>query len=266
MGYTVIPPSQSNQAGMKLFFISLAILASQSVFGLQEASGNLRRPVLGDSLQGSRGASDQSICNQAGPIDIVFVLDGSGSVEALERNRGRFSDKIDFVKQVTKNLNLGPGATRVAVVQYGDFEFKVEIPFTDSASRLNFDSIVYQAETKKDVGTRTGRAIEFATQELIQKFARKNAKTKMIVVTDAKSEDYVDEAANEARNKGIEMIAVGFSKNTRWTSAKICTLDALEFCQLQDIANDPDEGHLFMGGIGNNYEYLVQQVSAAACR
>merc|ERR1712014_404432 len=249
MGYTVIPPSQSNQAGMKLFFISLAILASQSVFGLQEASGNLRRPVLGDSLQGSRGASsrgassrgasDQSNCDQAGPIDIVFVLDGSGSVEALERNRGRFSDKIDFVKQVTKNLNLGPGATRVAVVQYGDFEFKVEIPFTDSASGLNFDSIVYQAETKKDVGTRTGRAIEFATQELIQKLARK---------------------------KGIEMIAVGFSKNTRWTSAKICTLDALEFCQLQDIANDPDEGHLFMGGIGNNYEYLVQQVSAAACR
>ena len=40
--YTVIPPSQSNQAGMKLFFISLAILASQSVFGLQEASGNGR--------------------------------------------------------------------------------------------------------------------------------------------------------------------------------------------------------------------------------
>lgn len=58
--------------------------------------------------------SNSSLITDANGRDIVFLLDGS------DDSQQKFPDIIDFVKRITKHLNVDINKDRMAVVQYSD--------------------------------------------------------------------------------------------------------------------------------------------------
>lgn len=68
------------------------------------------------------------------PADLIFVLDGSGS-EGLQN----FNRQLQFVSNFTKQFEIGPDHTRVALVSFGTAvhnEFYLN-QHTDNTSVLN---------------------------------------------------------------------------------------------------------------------------------
>ena len=200
--------------------------------------------------------SPKHICQKSGPLDIVLVMDGSESV-----GHSQFMEELNFLKDITSKMHLGPQYTRVALVQYSD-SFNVEFNFIDNESDLKS---AFEAVEHQNGGTRTGQAIRFAYKNVIKNHARSYASVKMVVVTDGFSEDQPKRAANEMRANGVEMVAVGFTQNQRIPDSKQCTMDSLFYCELTDIANKPSENFVFMGGNGNRYKSLIEGVTYAAC-
>lgn len=68
------------------------------------------------------------------PADIIFVLDGSGS-----EGSQNFQRQLNFVSNFTKQFQIGPNNTRVALVSFGTSvhnEFFLN-QYTDNVTLLN---------------------------------------------------------------------------------------------------------------------------------
>lgn len=59
---------------------------------------------------GSRRPARCSV--SARPLDLVFILDSSGSL------RNKFQDEIDVIRRIVGHVTVGPKATRVMLVQF----------------------------------------------------------------------------------------------------------------------------------------------------
>ena len=57
-----------------------------------------------------------SVCPKASTLDIIFVLDGSGSVGSKN-----FDDVKYWVKEVSRDLHITDGITRIEVIQYSGY-------------------------------------------------------------------------------------------------------------------------------------------------
>ena len=57
-----------------------------------------------------------SDCPNASTLDIIFVLDGSGSV-----GKENFDDVKDWVKKVSEGFNISKEETSIGVIQYSGF-------------------------------------------------------------------------------------------------------------------------------------------------
>lgn len=93
-------------------------------------------------------------------VDLVFVLDNSGSV-GLEN----FVKVKDFVKSVIDFFNIGPDGTHVAVVTYDtetQIEFKLLEYFTKNELRNAVDDIEYNGFL-----TYTGEALNTVRQQVL---------------------------------------------------------------------------------------------------
>ena len=124
----------------------------------------------------------KEFCFKADPVDVVFVVDGSGSVGLTQ-----FMQELNFLRSVSAAMHLGPDKTRIALVQYSS-SYKVEFDFISDPTQVvgAFANIVYQGG-----GTRTGAAINFAYNNVIVPGARPGVEVKMVVVTDGRSGDDV---------------------------------------------------------------------------
>lgn len=49
---------------------------------------------------------------QAAPLDLVFILDSSGSL------KNKFQDEIDVIRRIVKHVTIGDTATRVMLIQF----------------------------------------------------------------------------------------------------------------------------------------------------
>lgn len=49
---------------------------------------------------------------RAAPLDLVFILDSSGSL------KNKFQDEIDVIRRIVKHVTIGETATRVMLVQF----------------------------------------------------------------------------------------------------------------------------------------------------
>jgi uncharacterized protein YegL len=151
--------------------------------------------------------------SNAGPIDVVFVLDGSGSVK-----EDPFYEVVEWLRSVASALDVGPSATRVAVTQYSS-EQDVEFNFISNPSQLvnAFNGIEYM----DGKGTHTGVAIAHAYDEVLRN-ARGGVRRVMVVVTDGKSSDDPSTEADALRDRNIDVLAVGFVKYKEEQLEDIC--------------------------------------------
>ncbi|XP_074867509.1 matrilin-4 isoform X2 [Carettochelys insculpta] len=167
---------------------------------------------------------------KTGPLDMVFVIDSSRSVRPFE-----FETMRRFMIDIIHNLEVGPNATRVGVIQYSSqvqniFSLKTFFKRADMEKAIN--SIVPLAQ-----GTMTGLAIQYAMNVAftVQEGARplhKKIPRVAVIVTDGRPQDRVTEVAAQARDAGIEIYAVGVQR--------------ADMNSLRAMASHPLEEHVFL--------------------
>uniref|UniRef100_A0A915IWL3 VWFA domain-containing protein n=1 Tax=Romanomermis culicivorax TaxID=13658 RepID=A0A915IWL3_ROMCU len=148
-------------------------------------------------------------------LDLLFILDGSASVEAVN-----FVKTLNFVKNVVARLPIGAQETAVGVIQFtllgannNDVEgFKPRNEITLNSIQNRDQLIKKIGEIKYIEGcTLTNQAIwEGFKQFTIH--GRKQVPKVMVVITDGKSSEKIDEAANNAHRAGITIISVGVGR------------------------------------------------------
>uniref|UniRef100_H9GBD9 VWFA domain-containing protein n=1 Tax=Anolis carolinensis TaxID=28377 RepID=H9GBD9_ANOCA len=161
------------------------------------------------------------------PTDIVFLIDGSGSI-----NKADFERMKQFVSETTKRLSGRD--TRFALIQFSDrylehFNFNSEDP----------EQLVLHIH---QVGgwTETATAIRRVVRELFtsQKGSRNGATRILIVITDGVKTDRLQysQVIPEAKQAGIIRYAIGVGDAFSSPDAKR---------ELDDIASEPKAEHIF---------------------
>ncbi|KAK5853916.1 hypothetical protein PBY51_015031 [Eleginops maclovinus] len=193
-------------------------------------------------------AQDEEIrsCRTA-PCDLVFILDGSWSVEDVN-----FELIKHWLVNITSSFNIGQKFTQVGVVQYSDDPI-IEIPlgkhFSSKELIKAMESIDYMGGN-----TRTGTAIKFATDKVFGFSERGPAGISRIavVLTDGKSQDEVLKAAEAARKKGVILFAIGVGSET-------------EESELNDIANKPYSKYVFSVEDYKGISRIIQIIRQKLC-
>ena len=170
-------------------------------------------------------------CSSKG-IDLVFVLDGSGSVGATD-----FMTSKTFVNDIVDFFEIGSENTRVGVIQYSssvNIEFHLN-QYTDKMSiQQAIANISYMGGS-----TETERALNVMVDE---GFSVTNGARELeigiprvaVVITDGQSQgpDRVRVPADRAREEGIQIFAVGVTSN-------------INEAELNAIANKPNDTYVF---------------------
>ncbi|KAJ8358583.1 hypothetical protein SKAU_G00151080, partial [Synaphobranchus kaupii] len=171
------------------------------------------------------GVADQKC--KAGPVDLVFIIDSSRSVRPHE-----FETMRKFMINIIHTLDVGADATRVGVVQYSSqlqnvFSLKAFSKMEDMVKAIN--EIIPLAQ-----GTMTGLAIKYAMNVAFsaEEGARPRVPHVAVIVTDGRPQDRVAEVAAAAREKGIEIYAVGVAR--------------ADMGSLRAMASLPHEDHVFL--------------------
>ncbi|XP_068613230.1 collagen alpha-1(XXI) chain-like [Brachionichthys hirsutus] len=193
-------------------------------------------------------AQDEDLrsCRTA-PCDLVFILDGSWSVEDVN-----FEIVKRWLVNIATNFNIGQKFTQVGVVQYSD-DPVLEIALGKYSSNKDLikamESIEYMGGN-----TRTGAAIKFATEKLFGLSERGPAGISRIavVLTDGKSQDEVLKAAEAARKKGVILFAIGVGPGT-------------EEAELRDIANKPFSTYVFSVEDYKAISRIIQVIRQKLC-
>ncbi|XP_070771826.1 collagen alpha-1(XXI) chain isoform X3 [Enoplosus armatus] len=181
------------------------------------------------------------------PCDLVFILDGSWSVEDVS-----FEIVKRWLVNITTSFNIGQKFTQVGVVQYSD-DPVLEIPLGKYSSNKDLikamESIEYMGGN-----TRTGTAIKFATDKLFGLSERGPLGISRIavVLTDGKSQDEVLKAAEAARKKGVILFAIGVGSET-------------EDAELRDIANKPFSTYVFSVEDYKGISRIIQVIRQKLC-
>lgn len=143
---------------------------------------------------------------------MVIALDSSGSI-----GRENYYTMLDFTKELVASLNIGRQHTLVGLETFSNgVEVKFNLnDFQNKLDVVNAISFPYNGGT-----TNTAEALNIMTEAQFspQGGDRSQIRNVGIIITDGESNDRVSTFAKavEARNQGIDLIAVGIN-------IKVCT-------------------------------------------
>uniref|UniRef100_A0A3Q3XIQ4 VWFA domain-containing protein n=1 Tax=Mola mola TaxID=94237 RepID=A0A3Q3XIQ4_MOLML len=159
---------------------------------------------------------------KSGPVDLVFLIDSSRSVRPHE-----FETMRKFMIDILNTLDIGLNATRVGVVQYSSQVLQLLASL--DAMVKNINQIIPLAQ-----GTMTGLAIRYVMNAAFtaEEGDRPKVPNVAVIVTDGRPQDRVAEVAAEARERGIEIYAVGVAR--------------ADMTSLRAMASPPFEDHVFL--------------------
>uniref|UniRef100_A0A674KAB7 VWFA domain-containing protein n=1 Tax=Terrapene triunguis TaxID=2587831 RepID=A0A674KAB7_9SAUR len=140
-------------------------------------------------------------CVDTEEADIYFLIDGSGSIYPND-----FQDMKVFMNEMISMFQVSANGVRFGVVQY---ESTPQTEFMIS----QYNSVKQLKEAVRDIqqlggGTNTGDALRYM-KSLFAKAARDSVPKLLIVITDGESQDQVTKAAEELRQEGIVIYAIG---------------------------------------------------------
>ena len=150
-------------------------------------------------------------------MDLVFVLDSSGSIRDNNPQDGSFDNwnlLLQFVANVISNLNIGEANTRVGIVKYS---FQAENVFYlntyyDKATMRNV--VLGISYMGSDTNTQAGIREMHYTQFRPSNGDRSGVENFAIVITDGVSTISADRTipeAEAARNDGIRIFTIGIT-------------------------------------------------------
>ncbi|XP_051732394.1 matrilin-3a isoform X1 [Ctenopharyngodon idella] len=183
------------------------------------------------------------------PLDLVFIIDSSRSVRP-----GEFEKVKIFLADMVDTLDVGPDATRVAVVNYAS-TVKIEFLLKNHLTKDSIKQAINRIEPLA-AGTMTGMAIKKAMDEAFTEKSGARPKSKniskvAIIVTDGRPQDQVEEVSAAARASGIEIYAVG--------------VDRADMRSLKLMASNPLEDHVFYVETYGVIEKLTSKFRETLC-
>uniref|UniRef100_A0ABM5GPK5 Collagen alpha-4(VI) chain-like n=1 Tax=Pogona vitticeps TaxID=103695 RepID=A0ABM5GPK5_9SAUR len=169
-----------------------------------------------------------TVCREASIADLVFLVDGSWSI-GLEN----FKTIQNFLYTLVDSFDIGEDKIQIGLIQYSDrphnefflnsFHNKEEI--LEKIQNLHY----------KGGGTKTGESLKFMLDNQFNEIAgsrrHEGVPQIAVVITDGEAQDDIYKPAEEVKNAGITLYAVGIK-------------DAV-LSELQEIASDPDETHVY---------------------
>ncbi|XP_051944830.1 collagen alpha-4(VI) chain-like [Hippocampus zosterae] len=189
---------------------------------------NVSEVVLGNVCNIIINPPPTQECVNATVADVVFLVDGSGSI-----GNANFQEVRRFLRTVVSGFDIGPNNVRVGLVQYSSdpvLEFSL-LELTDKNSLLvELDNLPYLRGA-----TETGKAIDFIRTQLFNESAGSRASQGVpqiaVVITDGSSADDVVQPAMRLRQHGVTVFAIGVGFANE--------------IELEAIANQPSDNFLF---------------------
>ena len=159
---------------------------------------------------------------------MAFLLDSSGSIQSSGQHN--YQIMKDFIKGIVKSFIIGPDDTTVSVATFSSkSKFQIHFDFTEYTTSADIVDAI-QNIPFYDGYTYTGDALNRLRTELFP-LARVDVPRILIVLTDGRALDKVDDPAKRLRDMGVHIIAVGVG-------------DA-DDKELKEIASDPDDENVF---------------------
>ncbi len=165
------------------------------------------------------------VCNEE--IDIMFLLDSSGSVEL-----NNYTTMLNFATEVASGFEFGNAKAQFGVVTFAN-NATLDIRLGEFMDIASFSSTLMQIRYKA-TKTNTAMGLEFVIQEIRDR-GRKNIPHVIIILTDGRSDDPQATQTNAAiaRNEGSRILSVGIGS-------------LIDLNELNGISSDPDEDHVFL--------------------
>ncbi|XP_010770828.1 collagen alpha-6(VI) chain-like [Notothenia coriiceps] len=188
-------------------------------------------------------------CKAAKLADIVFIVDGSGSI-----GTPNFQLIRSFLHSIVNGLEVSPSRVRVGIVMYNKITTaQVYLnTFNNKDELLKYIKIL----PYRGGGTQTGEALKFALEKVFikQKGSRKDSGVQQVavVITDGESQDSVSTPAAELRRAGVTVYAVGVK-------------DA-NHAQLVEMASYPTNKHKFIVDSFAKLKSLEQSLQKSLCQ
>uniref|UniRef100_A0AAQ6IRR1 Collagen type VI alpha 6 chain n=1 Tax=Anabas testudineus TaxID=64144 RepID=A0AAQ6IRR1_ANATE len=156
----------------------------------------------------SCGITAQTIgeCENATKADIVFLVDGSSSIspESFEEARG-------FLRNLIRAFDIGPDKVQIGLAQYSETPYK-EFLLKDHTDKRSLLGALERVSHRKG-GTETGKALNFILQQYFTKEAGSRVGQRVpqiaVVITDGESADKVAIPAQNLRQHGVIVFAIG---------------------------------------------------------
>ncbi|KAL8165473.1 UNVERIFIED_CONTAM: hypothetical protein K2H54_045761 [Gekko kuhli] len=200
-----------------------------------------------DSLKRIKLDVVREICSpkvcQDSKADIIFLIDTSESMD-----KQQFDMTKDFIQGIVSKSDIGADKVQIGLIQYSS-NAQVEFPLNRYRNKEDLNYAVSITKQMKE-GTKTGKALESASLYFdTSEGGRPEVKQHLIVVTDEKSHDDVEEPAKRLREKGIIIHAVGIVKAV--------------YSQLKEIAGTPDRA--FIEDSYESLSYLEKTILFHVC-
>ncbi|XP_060078237.1 uncharacterized protein LOC132557733 [Ylistrum balloti] len=183
------------------------------------------------------------------PIDIVFIIDESGSVGSTN-----FRKILNFLAEVVDNLNIGPSAVQVGLVKFNSAATRV-FYLTTHSDKTSLKSAILNTVYRSG-GTSIGAGIQHADRYIFPvKYGGREDATKIaILVTDGASfsASFTNQTANDAKANHIRIFAVGIGN--------------IRISELNSAASDPDCTHVSVLTNFNQIDDIIYEIKKSACR
>ncbi|XP_018108277.1 collagen alpha-1(VII) chain isoform X2 [Xenopus laevis] len=189
------------------------------------------------------------VCRSAEMADILFLVDESWSV-----GEGNFQLIKDFIRSIITSFQnteiLGKEGLRFGVAIYGDFtRMSIELSDYESTQEvlLALQNIAY-----KGGNTKTGEALGFLAERVFNpSIAREDAAKIVLLLTDGKSGDLVEEKAKLLQDKGVTIFTIGIKNADR--------------SELMKIASEPADEHVILVNDFWFLNNLLPKISRRIC-
>uniref|UniRef100_S4RZX5 Matrilin 4 n=1 Tax=Petromyzon marinus TaxID=7757 RepID=S4RZX5_PETMA len=201
--------------------------------------------------QGYNLNGDGKTCRQCrlASLDVVFVVDGSKSVKSKN-----FEHIKEFVNRVVDALEVGPGATRVGLIQYStrvQTELALGQHTTAEAIKAAVKGVRYMGR-----GSMTGIALHHL---VTQGFASASGivpgkappRKVAVIFSDGRSQDNINPWTTQAKEAGITMFAIGVGQTVE--------------TEIKEIASDPDDDHIFYARNFSAVPQIAEKLKRRIC-
>uniref|UniRef100_A0A8B9V4D6 Collagen alpha-1(VII) chain n=1 Tax=Anas zonorhyncha TaxID=75864 RepID=A0A8B9V4D6_9AVES len=183
--------------------------------------------ALAAAVSHYRAMAIHEVCRTAEVADVLFLV---GQSQGAETESTRLlKDFVSSMARSFENVVMGKGGVRLAVALYGE-KPRMSIELTDYVT-IEEILVAIQELSFKRSNLKTGAALAFAAHAMSRPATlREDAAKVVVLITDGKSSDSVEDKAHVLQDRGVTVFAVGIKDADKQ--------------ELKTIASEPTAEHV----------------------